>query len=304
MKPAVSSNNSRIKTAWGFCAGIITGVTYGLNPLFAKPLLSSGVSVDTMLSFRYLLAVAFLGIWLLARRESFKIHFPQFIRLTILGVFYGLSSLLLFTAYNYIPAGLATTIVFLYPVLVALIMVFLKVYPTWQVWVSIFLTFAGVLVLSHSSDNVSLNYLGLLLAGGSALAYALYLVIVNRSRRLRSVSNHVLTFYALLIGSLIFLSHSVLSGEDFMKGMQGYKCWLNVIGLAVFPTVISMLTLAIATRIIGATKTSVLGVFEPITAIAVGTIFFGESLTLNIIVGVAITLVAVTFMVVTSKSSN
>ncbi len=304
MKPAVSSNNSRIKTAWGFCAGIITGVTYGLNPLFAKPLLSSGVSVDTMLSFRYLLAVAFLGIWLLARRESFKINFPQFIRLTILGVFYGLSSLLLFTAYNYIPAGLATTIVFLYPVLVALIMVFLKVYPTWQVWVSIFLTFAGVLVLSHSSDNVSLNYIGLLLAGGSALAYALYLVIVNRSRRLRSVSNHVLTFYALLIGSLIFLSHSALSGEDFMKGMQGYKCWLNVIGLAVFPTVISMLTLAIATRIIGATKTSVLGVFEPITAIAVGTIFFGESLTLNIIVGVAITLVAVTFMVVTSKSSN
>ncbi len=304
MKPAVSSNNSRIKTAWGFCAGIITGVTYGLNPLFAKPLLSSGVSVDTMLSFRYLLAVAFLGIWLLARRESFKINFPQFIRLTILGVFYGLSSLLLFTAYNYIPAGLATTIVFLYPVLVALIMVFLKVYPTWQVWVSIFLTFAGVLVLSHSSDNVSLNYIGLLLAGGSALAYALYLVIVNRSRRLRSVSNHVLTFYALLIGSLIFLSHSALSGEDFMKGMQGYKCWLNVIGLAVFPTVISMLTLAIATRIIGATKTSVLGVFEPITAIAVGTIFFGESLTLNIIVGVAITLVAVTFMVLTSKSSN
>ncbi len=304
MKSAVSSNNSGIKTAWGFCAGIITGVTYGLNPLFAKPLLSSGVSVDTMLSFRYLLAVAFLGIWLLARRESFKINFPQFIRLTILGVFYGLSSLLLFTAYNYIPAGLATTIVFLYPVLVALIMVFLKVYPTWQVWVSIFLTFAGVLVLSHSSDNVSLNYIGLLLAGGSALAYALYLVIVNRSRRLRSVSNHVLTFYALLIGSLIFLSHSALSGEDFMKGMQGYKCWLNVIGLAVFPTVISMLTLAIATRIIGATKTSVLGVFEPITAIAVGTIFFGESLTLNIIVGVAITLVAVTFMVVTSKSSN
>lgn len=302
MKTLDSGNRSKLETIWGFCAGIITGVTYGLNPLFAKPLLSNGVSVDTMLSFRYLLAVAFLGIWLLFRRESFKINFPQFLRLTILGVFYGLSSLTLFTAYNYIPAGLATTIVFLYPVLVALIMVFLKVYPTWQVWVSIFLTFAGVFVLGHPSGNVSLNYVGLLLAGGSALAYALYLVIVNRSRRLRTVSNHVLTFYALLIGSLIFLTHSAVSGENFMEGMQDYRSWINVIGLAIFPTVISMLTLAISTRIIGATKTSVLGVFEPITAIAVGTIFFGESLTLNIIVGVAITLVAVTFMVVTSKN--
>lgn len=37
--------------------------------------------------------------------------------------------------------------------------------------------------------------------------------------------------------------------------------------------------------------------------IAVGTIFFGESLTLNIIVGVIITLIAVTFMVVTGKKS-
>ena len=78
---------------------------------------------------------------------------------------------------------------------------------------------------------------------------------------------------------------------------------MNLVGLAIFPTLVSLLTLAMATRIIGATTTSVLGVFEPVTAIAVGTIFFGESLTLNIIVGVIITLIAVTFMVVTGKKS-
>jgi len=49
---------------WGYVAGIVAGVTYGLNPLFAKPLLEMGVSVDTMLSIRYLLAVAILGAWL------------------------------------------------------------------------------------------------------------------------------------------------------------------------------------------------------------------------------------------------
>lgn len=286
---------------WGYVAGIITGVTYGLNPLFAKPLLSMGVSVDTMLACRYLIAVFILGVWLVFRKESLKVNKAQMWRLCILGFLFAMSSMLLFLSYNYIPAGLATTIVFLYPVIVALIMVLLKVYPTWQVWLSILMTFVGVVILSRPSGNMTLNITGLSLAAGSAIAYALYLIVVNRSRRLRTVTSLVLTFYALLIGSVVFLIHSAISGGEFMAGLDGWYCWMNLVCLAVFPTLVSLLTLAMATRIIGPTRTSVLGVFEPVTAIAVGTIFFGESLTLNIIIGVLITLVAVTFMVMTGK---
>lgn len=286
---------------WGYVAGIVTGVTYGLNPLFAKPLLSIGVSVDTMLACRYLIAVFILGVWFVFRKESLKVNKAQMWRLCILGFLFAMSSMLLFLSYNYIPAGLATTIVFLYPVIVALIMVLLKVYPTWQVWLSILMTFVGVVILSRPSGNMTLNITGLSLAAGSAIAYALYLIVVNRSRRLRTVTSLVLTFYALLIGSVVFLIHSAISGGEFMAGLDGWYCWMNLICLAVFPTLVSLLTLAMATRIIGPTRTSVLGVFEPVTAIAVGTIFFGESLTLNIIIGVIITLVAVTFMVMTGK---
>ena len=286
---------------WGYVAGIVTGVTYGLNPLFAKPLLSMGVSVDTMLACRYLIAVFILGVWLVFRKESLKVNKAQMWRLCILGFLFAMSSMLLFLSYNYIPAGLATTIVFLYPVIVALIMVLLKVYPTWQVWLSILMTFVGVVILSRPSGNMTLNITGLSLAAGSAIAYALYLIVVNRSRRLRTVTSLVLTFYALLIGSVVFLIHSVISGGEFMAGLDGWYCWMNLICLAVFPTLVSLLTLAMATRIIGPTRTSVLGVFEPVTAIAVGTIFFGESLTLSIIVGVIITLVAGTFMRITGK---
>lgn len=286
---------------WGYVAGIVTGVTYGLNPLFAKPLLSMGVSVDTMLACRYLIAVFILGVWLVFRKESLKVNKAQMWRLCILGFLFAMSSMLLFLSYNYIPAGLATTIVFLYPVIVALIMVLLKVYPTWQVWLSILMTFVGVVILSRPSGNMTLNITGLSLAAGSAIAYALYLIVVNRSRRLRTVTSLVLTFYALLIGSVVFLIHSAISGGEFTAGLDGWFCWMNLICLAVFPTLVSLLTLAMATRIIGPTRTSVLGVFEPVTAIAVGTIFFGESLTLNIIIGVLITLAAVTFMVMTGK---
>ena len=162
-----------LNMVWGYVAGIIAGVTYGLNPLFAKPLMQHGVSVDTILACRYLIAVVILGIWLLFKKESLRVNKLQFVRLCILGVLFGMSSMLLFVSYNYIPAGLATTIVFLYPVLVALIMVLLRVYPTWQVWLSILMTFVGVVILSRPSGNMTLNITGLLLAGCSALSYAL-----------------------------------------------------------------------------------------------------------------------------------
>ena len=86
-----------------------------------------------------------------------------------------------------------------------------------------------------------------------------------------------------------------------MTGLDGGMAWFNLIGLAILPTIVSTATLAIATRNIGATKASVLGVFEPITAILVGTLVFGEALTPNILTGILISVVAVTFMITVTK---
>lgn len=114
----------------GYPAGIITGITYGLNPLFGVPLMKEGAAIESILFFRYAIAVLFLSGFLLLSRQSFKISWKQAGVLLILGLLYTSSSVFLFEAYNYIASGLATTIIFLYPVLVAIIMVFLRVVPS------------------------------------------------------------------------------------------------------------------------------------------------------------------------------
>lgn len=86
-----------------------------------------------------------------------------------------------------------------------------------------------------------------------------------------------------------------------MTGIDGGIAWINLVGLAILPTIVSTATLAIATRNIGATKASVLRVFEPIRSILVGTFVFGEALTSNIIAGILISVVAVTFMITVTK---
>ncbi len=281
----------------GICAGIIAGVSYGTNPLFAKPLLESGVPVLVMLFFRYGISALLLAGWMLLKREPFRVKGRELSLLAVLGLLFACSSLFLFISYEFIPSGLATTLVYLYPVFVALIMVLLRFYPSWQTWISIAATFGGILLLSQPSGAAQIKPLGILLAIGSALSYAFYLVIVNRSKRIKHVSEHTLTLYALLTGTALFASIRAVQGGSFIEGVNGPGDWANLIGLALVPTMISMLTLAISSRLIGPTKTSVLGVFEPLTAILIGTFLFGEPLTMKMGLGIAVCVAAVLFMI-------
>lgn len=285
----------------GYPAGIITGITYGLNPLFAMPLIAQGAAIETILFFRYSIAVLVLGAYLLIRKASFGVTWKQARVLIALGVLYTMSSLLLFESYHYIASGLATTLVFLYPVIVALIMVFLGVVPSWPVWLAIAATFGGVIMMTQGGEGHAIDPTGVILSVGSALSYSLFIVIINRNRKIADISNTLLTFATLSVGTIIFLSKMMISETEMMAGIEGVGSWLNLIGLAILPTIVSTATLAVATRNIGATKASVLGVFEPITAMLVGTLIFGEPLTMGIIIGISIAIGAVTLMISLTK---
>lgn len=285
----------------GYPAGIITGVTYGLNPLFAMPLIAAGASIGSILFFRYSFAVVILGLFLILSRQSFKVSWEQAGILLVLGLLYTSSSLLLFEAYNYIASGLATTLVFLYPVLVAIIMVFLGVVPSWPVWISIAATFGGVIIMTHSDSSQAMDPKGIILSVCSALVYAMFIVIINRSKTIKEIPNTLLTFYTLTVGAILFITWVSIKGVPLTECIDGIGAWSKLVCLALLPTIVSTATLAVATRTIGATKASVMGVFEPITAILVGSIAFGEPLTANIIIGIVLSTAAVIFMILLTK---
>lgn len=174
----------------------------------------------------------------------------------------------------------------------------LRIYPSWQTWFAISATFGGILLLSTPSGDVLIRIPGIVLAIGSALCYSLYLVIVNRSKRIRNVSEHTLTLYSLVTGAVLFAAIRAAQGGSMLEGIDTLGDWGNFIGLAIIPTMVSMLTIAISSRYIGPTKTAVLGVFEPLTAILIGTLMFGETLTAKMATGIAVCVAAVVFMIV------
>ena len=120
---------------------------------------------------------------------------------------------------------------------------------------------------------------------------------------IRKVSNTKLTFYALMVGMVVFFTKSVISGgfDSMLRVFEIRGSVVNLLLLAILPTIVSTATLALSTRKIGATKASVLGVFEPVTAILVGALAFSEEITLNIIIGIILSMAAVVFMIVCGK---
>ena len=258
--------------AKGYILGSIAAATYGMNPLFALPLYKTGMDPDSVLFFRYLFAIPLLGIMIKARGRTFKIQRKETFPLIIMGLLVALSSLTLFQSYNYMAAGIASTLLFVYPIMVALIMAFaFKEKLALQTIVCMLLALGGIGMLYKSEDGSTLSLIGTLLVFASALSYAIYIVGINQTT-LKNVATLKVTFYVLLFGLSLFAARLLYSGVSFL-------CTTSAI------------------QYIGSTPTAILGALEPVTAIIFGITVFGESLTVRESIGLVMIIVAVTLVI-------
>lgn len=281
--------------AKGYILGSIAAASYGMNPLFALPLYKAGMDPDSVLFFRYLFAIPLLGIMIKARGRSFKIQRKETFPLIIMGLLVALSSLTLFLSYNYMAAGIASTLLFVYPIMVALIMAMVfKEKLALQTIVCMLLALGGIGLLYKSEDGSTLSLIGTLLVFASSLSYAIYIVGINQTS-LKNVATLKVTFYVLLFGLSLFVARLLYSGV--LNTPDQWYLWANLLALAVFPTAISFLCTTGAIQYIGSTQTAILGALEPVTAIFFGIAVFGESLTVRESFGLVMIIVAVTFVI-------
>ncbi len=282
-------------TAKGYILAAIAAATYGMNPLFTLPLYKAGMNPDSVLFFRYLLAIPILGMMIKSRGRSFRLKRNEILPLIILGLMASFSSLALFQSYNYMDAGIASTLLFVYPIMVALIMtLFYKEKITWLMYFCIGMALVGIALLFKGGDGSTLSITGTILVMASALSYAVYIVGINRPL-LKEVATLTITFYILLFGVSLFLVR-VNFGATLVIPHQ-WHLWFNIVALAIFPTAISFLCTTSAILRIGATPTAILGALEPVTAVFFGVLIFGESLTLRIILGIILIIVAVMLII-------
>lgn len=281
--------------AKGYIYGAIAAATYGMNPLFALPLYENGMNANSVLFFRYLFAIPILVIMIKSRGRNFTIHRADLLPLSVMGLLVAISSLALFLSYNYMDAGVASTILFVYPIMVAVIMaLFFKEKITWLTIICILMALGGIAMLYEGENGVTLDPIGILFVMISSLSYAIYIVGINQTR-LKNMATVKVTFYILTFGLSVFMIMFLMGSELIVPSK--WFLWGSIVALALLPTAISFVSTTKAIQYIGSTPTAILGALEPVTAVIFGVTIFGESFTPKLATGIVMIIFSVTLII-------
>jgi drug/metabolite transporter (DMT)-like permease len=278
----------------GVILAIISAICYGMNPLGALFLYEEGLNVNSVIFYRFIFASILLAIFMIIKKDSFYLKFKEIILLALLGLLFGISAISLFNSFLYMDAGLASTVLFIYPIFVAIIMaLFFKEKNSIITILSIIFAFLGV-VLLYESDGANVSNFGIFLVIVSSLCYAIYIVIINQYLKISALK---VTFYSMLFCTITILIHSFFDSSLNIMPLVNFNMWFYTIFLALVPTIISLLFLIKAIQLIGSTSASILGALEPLTAVLIGVYVFNEKITFWLVIGIVFILFGVILIV-------
>lgn len=267
----------------GILYAILSSVAFGLMPIFAKFAYANGSNPTTVLIARFLLAALILFTYLKLTKVSLKVSKKQLATLLSIGIVgYTLTTQTLFVSYDYLGAGLATTLHFIYPVVVCLIgYFFFKEKMSNSKLLALIFAGLGIYALV-AMESKTLNTLGVALALFSGVSYSMTIVALGL-KSIKKINHNVVTMYVCSGATLGMIIYGAFT--DTITFTFNLNIGIAYIGIAVISTITSMILLLKAIQIIGTASTSILGTFEPIVSVILGIILFGESLTLSLIIG-------------------
>ena len=280
----------------GYLLAALAAAAYGTNPAFAVPLYADGMNPNSVLLFRYVMGLPILALILVVRRTGFRLAKDEVGPTAVLGILMSLSSLGLFESYKHMNSGVASTLLFVYPVMVAVMMIFFF-HEKFRMTVALCLLImaAGLMLLMKPSGGETLSAFGCLLVMLSALTYALYIVFVNVSKTIKEIPTTKLLFYVLAWGCLVFLVMIPMGHSLTMP--TAASGWLNLTALAVIPTVFSLACTTRAIQLIGSTPTAILGALEPVSAVVLSVAVLGQAITMREIAGGLLIVLATTIVI-------
>ncbi len=288
----------------GIFYAVISSSSFGFSPLFSLGLLAAGLSNFDVLSYRWFVAGLVLMIYALCKRKSLRLNsWDETWKVILLSALRALTSVTLLLGYANISSGIASTINFMYPVVVAICMMIFGGEKKSPVdFISIAVSIFGVYLLA-SGDSLIVEggntKLGLICSGISALSFAAYYILMKQLRADKIEVVKFTTWIMMMIALYFIICAFVFDGRLTMvtDGMS----WLYILGLGLWCTMVSSFTGVKAVRRVGPTMTSILGALQPLTAVILGVVFLGETLHMRSLIGIILILISVSIVVLHQK---
>lgn len=288
----------------GIFYAVISSASFGFSPLFSIGLLAAGLSNFEVLSYRWLIAAMILMTYSMFKKKSLRLNsFDEAWKIILLSILRAITSVNLLIGYANISSGIATTINFMYPVIVAIcMMLFFREKKSFIDICAIGVSIFGVYLLA-SGDSINVENgntrLGLICSIISAFSFAAYYIVMKQVKA-DKIEVVKFTTWIMMLSALYFII-CALAFDGRLSLITDGRSWLNVLGLGLWATMVSNITGVKAIRRIGPTHTSILGALQPVTALILGVLFLNEHLYMRSVIGIILILAAVSIIVVHQK---
>ena len=293
----------RIKHNGVFYASV-SSASFGFSPLFSLALLTAGLSSFDVLSYRWMVAAIVLMIYAFCKKKTLRLNsFDELWKVVLLSALRSITSITLLIGYANISSGIASTINFMYPVIVTVcMMLFFGEKRSMVDFIAIGGSFLGVYLLA-SGDSILVEggntRLGLICSLISAFSFAAYYILMKQVRA-DKIEVVKFTTWIMMLSALYFIVCAFIF-DGKLSIVTDWRSWLNILGLGLWATMVSNITGVKAVRRIGPTQTSILGALQPVTAVILGVLFLGEHLYLRSCIGITLILIAVLIVVMHQK---
>ena len=228
----------------GLIYAIISSASFGMIPMFTVPAIKAGMDNSSIIFYRFAFSTLLFSLLILCKRPDMRIREKAILPLLILTLFYAFCSLFLLTSYSYMPTGVATTIHFLYPVFVTVLMVtFFKEMLSLKLIASVVLAISGVALLSLNGGGGAISMKGVAIVLVTVFCYGSYIVGVNKTK-VKEMDSMAVTFYVLLLTTVFCIANIAISGHT-LQAIPDMHIGLNLVMLGFIPTLVSNLCLVL-----------------------------------------------------------
>ena len=276
-------------------------MAYGSAPMIAMLVYRYGFGVNSVSLMRVLLPVPVLALVVLLNKDaSFRIRGRQVLQILALAVTGSvLTSLLLFQSIRFIDTGIATALNFSYPALVVLLdRLIYRQKAEKQQWIALLLCLAGVVMFI--SPGGAFTWKGFFLALGSGLAFALYVLYMDRSRIMETMGFYSFSFWFFLFSALLLVPLTLASGE--LRGGSAPAGWLLLLVFALVDGLAGTLLQEYGVNAIGGKSASIASTIEPVTCAVLGAVFLHETVTPRSALGICLIVGATIYLFVGGRS--
>lgn len=284
----------------GLFYAAISSMSFGFSPLFSLGLIAAGLSDFDILSYRWFIAGLVLMIYAFFKKKSLRLNsFGEVWKVVLLSILRAITSVTLLLGYVNISSGIASTINFMYPVIVTIcMMLFFGEKRSKIDFLAIAASIFGVYLLA-SGDSIMVEGgntgLGLACSLISAVSFAAYYILMKQVKADKIEVVKFTTWIMMLSAFYFIICAIIFNGR--LTLVTDMKSWINIMGLGLWATMVSNITGVKGIRRIGPTMTSVLGALQPVTAVILGVLFLGEHLYTRSLIGIMIIIAAVTIIV-------